>query len=166
MRMRQPLQALAAGTLFLAACSDQNEPVAPDTQQQASSLQSTLQATDDPLSLAGAIPGFGGFYIDDQGRPVIYLKNAAERGNAERALAPFLRAQGIAASQLRVVPARYEWAQLERWFGQASARILGVPGAVFVDADEAINRVRIGVERGAAARIRGMAARAGVSAEA
>jgi hypothetical protein len=90
------------------------------------------------------------------------LKDAAERGNAERALAPFLRAQGIAASQLRVLPAKYDWAQLERWFTQASAEVLAVRGAVFVDADEASNRVLIGVERGAAASIRGVVARLGI----
>ena len=92
----------------------------------------------------------------------MYLKNAAERGNAERALEPFFRAHGIAASQLRVLPATYDWAQLERWLAQASAEVLAVPGGVFVDADEASNRVTVGVERGAAARIRGIVARLGI----
>jgi hypothetical protein len=94
--------------------------------------------------------------------PVVYLKHAAERGNAERALAPFLRAQGIAAAQLRVLPAKYDWLQLERWFTRASAEVLAVPGGVFVDADEASNRVLIGVERGAAGKIRGVVARLGI----
>src|SRR5437016_4985300 len=117
MNQRRPLQAFMAGVLLLAgACSDQSEPVAP-TPPESPSFQPTIQvSTDDPISLARAIPGFGGFYLDDRGTPVVYLKNAAERGNAERALAPFLRAQGLAASQLRVIPARYDWAQLERWF--------------------------------------------------
>jgi hypothetical protein len=95
---------------------------------------------------------------------VVYLKDARERSNAERALAPFLAAQGIAASQLRVLPARYDWAQLERWFTQASAEVLGVAGSVFVDADESSNRVLIGVERGAAAKIRGVVERLGIPA--
>ena len=136
MNQRRPLQAFAAGVLLLAAaCSDQNEPVAP-TPPESPSFQPTSQGSaDDPISLARAIPGFGGFYLDDRGTPVVYLKNAAERGNTERALAPFLRAQGLAASQLRVIPARYDWAQLERWFAQASTGVLAVPGGVFVDAD-------------------------------
>jgi hypothetical protein len=164
MNQRRHLQAFTAGLLLLgAACSDQNEPVAPSTPQESPSFQPTIQGSpDDPISLTRTVPGFGGFYMDDRGTPVVYLKNAAERGNAERALAPFLRAHGLAASQLRVIPARYDWAQLERWFAQASTEVLAVPGGVFVDADEANNRVTIGVEHGAAARIRGIAARLGI----
>jgi hypothetical protein len=167
MNGRRFFQAFTAGVLLLAAaCSDQNEPVGP-THPESPSFQPTIQGTtDDPISLARAIPGFGGFYMDDRGAPVVYLKNAAERGNAERALAPFLRAQGLAASQLRVIPGKYEWAQLERWFTQASPEVLAVPGGVFVDADEASNRVTIGVERGASARIRGVVARLGIPQEA
>jgi hypothetical protein len=167
MNQRRPLQAFTAGVLLLAAaCSDQNEPVAP-TAPESLSFQPTIQGTtDDPISLAQATPCFGGFYIDDLGRPVVYLKNAAERNNAARALAPFLAAHGLIPSQLRVLPARYDWVQLEGWFGQASAEVLALPGGVFVDADEARNRVTIGVERGASARIRGVVARLGIPQEA
>jgi hypothetical protein len=165
MSQRSSLQAFTAVVLLLAvACSDQSEPVAPSPPESPSFQPAIQGTTDDPISLARAIPGFGGFYLDDRGTPVVYLKNAAERGNAERALAPFLRAQGLAASQLRVIPARYDWAQLERWFVQASTEVLAVPGGVFVDADEASNRILIGVERGAAARIREIVARLGVPA--
>jgi hypothetical protein len=118
-------------------------------------------AADDPISLARAVPGFGGFYLDG-GTPVVYLKSAGQRGNVERALAPFFRAEGLAASQLRILPAKYDWAQLERWFTQASTAVLAEAGGIFVDADESTNRVLIGVERGAAARVRGIVARLGI----
>jgi hypothetical protein len=161
-------QAFAVGALLLAAaCSDQNQPVAPSDQPESSPLQSTAQGTArDPISLGRAVQGFGGFYLDALGTPVIYLKDAAQRSNAERALAPFLQAQGVAASQLRVLPAKYDWSQLERWFTQASVEVLAVRGGVFVDADEASNRVLIGVERGAAASIRSVVARLGIPAAA
>jgi hypothetical protein len=122
-------------------------------------------AADDPISLARAVPGFGGFYLDG-GTPVVYLKNAAERGNVERALAPFFRAEGLAASQLRILPAKYDWARLEHWFIQASEVVLAETGGIFVDADEATNRVLIGVERDAAPRIRGVIARLGIPQDA
>ena len=48
----------------------------------------------------------------------------------------------------------YDWSQLEGWFTGASGAALAVRGAVFVDADEASNRVRIGVEPGAGGRVR------------
>lgn len=167
MRKRTYVQALATGALFLAsACSDQNEPMAPNAPPE-SPLEATVQGTSqDPITLGRAVRGFGGFYLDSRGAPVVYLKNPAERANAERALGPFLRAEGLAASQLRVVPAQYEWAQLERWFTRASEEVLAVAGGVFVDADEATNRVRIGVERGAVAGIRGIVERLGIPAAA
>jgi len=167
MRQRMPLFAVAAGVLLLAlACSDQNEPTAPTSPPPSTSVDPAVAVTaDNPLSLASAVPGFGGFYLDG-GTPVVYLRDARQRGNAERALAPFLASERLAASQLRVLPAKYEWSQLEGWLSHASARVLGVPGAVFVDADEASNRLLIGVERGAASRIRGIVAALGIPAEA
>jgi hypothetical protein len=56
----------------------------------------------------------------------------------------------------------YDWAQLEGWFTGASAEALAVRGAVFVDADEASNRVRIGVEPGAGGRVRAALAKLSV----
>jgi hypothetical protein len=167
MRQRMPLQAVTAGALLLAsACSDQNAPVAPGDQPESPSIQPAIQGTSqNPIELGRTVRGFGGFYLD-RGLPVVYLKDAVERGNAERALAPFLRAQGLAVSQLRVLPAKYEWGQLERWYTRASAGVLGVQGSVFVDADEASNRVLIGVERGAAPNIRSVVGRLGIPAEA
>lgn len=152
--------ALAAAVLA-GACSDQSEPFAPGNRAELP-RQSTFQGDQpDPISLGRTVPGFGGFYLDSRGKPVVYLKDAAQRHNAERALAPFL-AQGFATSELRVLPATYDWVQLEQWFGQASTDLLTLPGAVFVDADESTNRVLVGVERGAAARIRGALARLGI----
>jgi hypothetical protein len=168
MRTPPPIQALAAGTLILAAaCSDRTEPTAPDNPPATVSLQPGSQGTpDDPIALARQVPGFGGFYLDDQGMPVVYLKNVAERGNAQRALAPFFQHQGMSSSQLRVLPARYDWAQLEDWFSRTSGEVLSIPGAVFVDANEASNRVTVGVEHGALARVRGIVARLGIPQEA
>jgi hypothetical protein len=168
MRILPPVQALAAGTLILAtACSDRTEPTAPDNPPATVSLQPGNQGTpDDPIALARQVPGFGGFYLDDQGTPVVYLKNVTERGNAQRALAPFFQHQGMSPSQLRVLPARYNWAQLEGWFARTSPEVLSIRGAVFVDADEASNRVTIGVERGALDRVRGIVARLGIPQDA
>lgn len=160
MTQRVSSLALTSGLLVLAAaCSDQTDPVGPGSQPESHSPEAAVQGTSqDPLTLGRTVRGFGGFYLD-RGAAVVYLKDAKERGNAERALAPFLRAEGIAPSQLRVLPAKHDWVQLEGWFKRASAEVLAVPGGVFVDADEARNKVTIGVERGSAARVRGIVAR-------
>jgi hypothetical protein len=122
---------------------------------------------DDPVALARSVPGFGGFFLDDQGTPAIYLKDAAQRGTAESALAPWFSARGRAPGTMRVLKADFEWAELQRWFTQASPEALSVPGVVSTDADEAHNRVRIGVEdAAAAAQVRSVLARLGVPASA
>jgi hypothetical protein len=146
--------ATAAGALLLLASCDQREPSGPSDTAPGPDLAPTQGSADDPASLARGVPGFGGFFIDAQGAPTVYLREPSQRGRAEQALAPYLRAQGFGAGQLKVLKGDYDWAQLEGWFTGASAAALAVRGAVFVDADEASNRVRIGVEPGAGGRVR------------
>jgi hypothetical protein len=167
MRRSMKLQTIAVTAAFLAvACTDQNEPSAPTDQSDPLSPSLRQGPAGNPNDLGRAVRGFGGFFFDAQGRPTVYLKNAAERSNTERALAPFFRAQGRSPSAVQVRRGDFDWVQLERWFTQASAEVLGQSGAVFVDADEASNRVRIGVERGAAGQARSLVARLGIPAEA
>jgi hypothetical protein len=144
----------AGALLFLASCSDQREPVGPSEGPPGPDLAPVQGVSVEPAALARSVPGFGGFFIDPQGNPAIYLRDPSQRGRAEQALAPYLRAQGLGTGQLKVLKGDYDWAQLERWFTGASAEALAVPGAVYVDADEASNRVRIGVEPGAGGRVR------------
>ncbi len=146
MHRRSLFRFSAAGAVLLAACSgsDLNSPVpaSPDLLVQgAQSVQSPSQE-----QLDQQIPGFGGFFVDRSGNPTVYLLAGASRGPAEQALAAFLRSRGLAASQLRTVTAAYSHRQLETWFQRVSPEALAVAGSVFVDNDEASNRLRIGVE--------------------
>lgn len=165
---RLSLVAFASIGVVIAACSDTTQPTTPADQTQSSpDFRTAQQPAADPNGLARGVRGFGGFFIDEQGTPTIYLKDAAQRGNAERALGAWLQTRGLAPSALRVLKGDFTWADLERWQVQASEQVLGVAGAVFVDADEASNRVRIGVERGAAGgQARAAAARLGIPASA
>ncbi len=159
---------LAGGVLLASACSDANQPTSPTNQTpSAPDLRTGQQPEADPNGLARGVRGFGGFFFDAQGAPTIYLKDAAQRGNAERALTGWLHARGIDPSALHVLKGDFDWSDLEQWQATASEQVLGVAGAVFVDADEATNRVRIGVERGAAGgQARAAAARLGIPASA
>ena len=66
-----------------------------------------------------------------------------------------------------MLEAQYGWKQLERWQAAATVEALAVSGAVFVDNDETINRVRIGVsDLGATGQVRAAVARTGVPDEA
>jgi hypothetical protein len=159
---------LAAGSVLLASCSDDiTRPNLPTDQLDRVGVAVQQGEPDDPVALARSVPGFGGFFVDEQGTPTIYLRDAAQRGAAERALTPWFGSHGRAPATMQVRKADFDWADLDRWFTQASVEALGIPGVVFADADEASNRVRIGVEHAAAAaRIRGVLARLGIPASA
>jgi hypothetical protein len=168
--MRQhaiPLVGLVAGAVLLAsACSDTTQPT-PSDQSGNPEPVDVIQQPDDPVALARQVPGFGGFFFDTDGAPTIYLKEVGGRAAAEQALRPFLRAQGLSASTLRVRRADFDWAELEHWQRRISTEGLALQGAVFVDADERSNRVRVGVERGTGrSRLQAVAARLGVPASA
>jgi hypothetical protein len=160
--------ALTATTIFcLTSCSDEpTQPTAPATPDLATTPLPQGPA-DDPVALARTVPGFGGFFLDQQGTPTVYLTQPAQRAAAERALAPWFREQNQAAAALKVLPGRFAWADLERWNALASVEALAVPGAVFSDADEAGNRVHIGVASATAAvRVRAVLDRLGIPAAA
>jgi hypothetical protein len=160
---------LITGVILLASsCSDDSTQPTPVTDQLNPAKVAVQQGSpDDPVALARSVPGFGGFFVDEQGTPTIYLKDAAQRGAAESALTPWFSSHGRAPATMQVRRAEFEWADLDRWFTQTSVEALGVSGVVFTDADEARNRVRIGVEHAAAAaQVRVVLARLGVPASA
>jgi hypothetical protein len=159
------LVSLVAGTIVLAsACSDTTQPTPPAGPQVG--LDATTQA-DDPVALVRAVPGFGGFFLDEDGVPTVYLRDAARRAETERALRPWLLAHGLGVSAVQVRRADFDWASLERWHGVTGREALAMRGAVWVDADEARNRVTIGVERGTStAAVRAAIGRLGVPADA
>jgi hypothetical protein len=165
---RIPILSLAGGTMLLAGCSDDiTHPDGPADPASPAVAPAPQGSSDDPIALARGVPGFGGFFVDEQGTPTIYLKSPGSRAAAERALAPWFSAHGRAPAAMRVRKADFDWAELDRWFTKASVEALGIPGVVFTDADEAANRVRIGVETAAAAaRVRAALAPLGIPAAA
>ena len=161
MRQRTVLfVSLVAGTVLFNACSDTTQPTPASDDKVGFD---PLQQPDDPVALVRNIPGFGGFFFDREGVPTVYLRDVSARAQVERALGPWLAGEGLRAAALRVRRADYDWASLERWQGRATGTALAMRGAVSVDADEARNRVAIGVERGMpAAQVRSAVARLGV----
>jgi hypothetical protein len=155
------LVSLVAGTVLLAsACSDTTQPTPPSDERIGAG---PFQQPDDPVALVRGVPGFGGFFFDREGVPTVYLRDPSARAQVERALGPWLAGQGLRGVGLRVRRADYDWVSLEHWQGRATSEALAMRGAVWVDADEARNRVTIGVERGTpAAQLRSAVARVGV----
>src|SRR5690242_10083952 len=158
------LAILATAIFGLTSCSDDTtQPTAPTVPPDLATAPVQQASADDPVALARAVPGFGGFFLDAQGVPTVYLTHPGNRAAAALALAPWFQDQHRAAAELRVLQGHYTWSDLERWTNQASVEALAVPGAVFADADEAANQVHLGVENATAAtRVRAVLARLGI----
>jgi hypothetical protein len=91
-----------------------------------------------------AIPGFGGLFYDAAGFAHVYLRDPS----APAALKSL-------GGQVRVHRGDYELARLVEWKRALRPALLGQPGVVFLDADEAANRVVVGIDsRGGADRER------------
>ena len=94
---------------------------------------------DDRLAeLTADIPGFGGLYVDREGRLNVFLEDFGEAA-VFRALDP----------DVRLHPAQYDFARLQEWRLAAGSAVLARKGVVFLDIDETRNRLRIGVDRSA-----------------
>ena len=151
-----------------AACNDDTSTTGPSPHPEPPQLVQGQGVELDPLvTPARAVSGFGGFFLDQSGRPTVYLKDPGQRGAAEVALAGALRALGKSPTELMVMKGTYEYQQLHQWFSRAQPEALAVPGAVFADLDEGSNRLRVGVESSdAGTRVRGKLARLGIPSEA
>jgi len=166
--LRLPAALPVTLAVALAACSDSTQPTDPAASTNEPDLRASgSQQPAGPLALGRAVRGFGGFFLDAQGAPTVYLVDASQRANAASALEPWLRANGKSAAALQVRKGEFAWTDLERWFAKASPAAFGIRGTVYVDADEAANRIRVAVERGTPPeQIRGALVQAGIPAEA
>jgi hypothetical protein len=99
--------------------------------------ESPTQSVDEEfLRMGREIPGFGGLYYDEQGRPNVYLLNPAGTGRTA------LKRLG---AKVLVHRGDYEFKRLLEWRLELRP-ILALPGVVFLDVDERSNRVVIGLD--------------------
>jgi hypothetical protein len=152
--MTRKYAALAVtAALTLAACQDSPQPTAPEQAPKPGPAQ--IRAVD-PEVLAQQIPGFGGYFLDQAGRPTVFLTDAGQRG----------RAEAVLGGRVEVKQGRHTWSELSSWHGKAN-NVLSEAGVVLTDLDEARNVVRVGVENAVLApAIRARLQKLGVPAEA
>ena len=162
--------------LFLAACNQAKTPITSEKKEasglEALANSEQFVTYDDLLvEVSEQLSGFGGFFFDEAGNLKVYLKGAAELGSKHYVLQAAQAREAITAvfgEQLiedgagpirtedgEVLPSKpveivllegqYDVAELSAWRKHAND-LLAVPGVLFTDMDEMINRIAIGVE--------------------
>lgn len=101
--------------------------------------------------LAAETPGFGGYYLNQDGQLVVLLVDTTKRSevttrimahSTDGRLPPDLTSKGV-----RVHAAQFDFPSLAHWRDLVTEAFLGVvDGVNETDADEVINRVRIGID--------------------
>jgi len=95
--------------------------------------------------VARAAPAFGGMFYDEQGNLNVYLLDSAQREPAKAAIAAVFGAERVPQGGIRVLPARYSFADLRAWHDRAVSLLL-IPGVASSGIDHSANRLQIGVQ--------------------
>ncbi|MGI8401612.1 MAG: hypothetical protein ACR2NS_08445 [Gemmatimonadaceae bacterium] len=168
-RVVQRVAAVVVGA-FLIGCdspSPNSMPTAPVQSTAIRSLEGRRPGHRDRqmVEFARLIPGFGGLYLSfpslkpgerrDPRGPVqanTYLTVAGDAKQARKAVRERLESEGYSVASVRIIPASYEFQQLQQWRDKLGLAIRpqGL-GIVSLDADEANNQVVVGVETETAA---------------
>jgi len=163
--------------LLLTAACDSSSLVSPDAGEQdrpsAPKGQQIRTPDDEFARVARAeVLGFAGYYLQDDGTPVIRLVDVEQRGAAQRYLAQRLVAARTGgrnkggSSQPVIEPSAFDFAQLKGW-ADGLKPMLTRDDVFTLDVDEKENRVLVGAEdAGAIAAVRAEASRLGIPAAA
>ena len=92
--------------------------------------------------MGGEVPGFGGYFYDEQDRLNVYLKDTE---GPEAALFRDLE-PGVVVRR-----GDFDFKELSAW-RKEMRHVLALPGVVLLDVDEAANRIRIGIDARAQAK--------------
>jgi len=76
----------------------------------------------------------------------VYLFDARLARAAQGAIETFFGRERLPLDNIQVLPGQYSFLQLKDWHERLMPRVLGLPGVILTDIDEAANRLRIGVE--------------------
>ena len=119
--------------------------------------RSRMETYDDLLvRVENRAPGFGGMFIDSDGRLAVYLLDRSQLPAARSAIESVFGSNQLPAAGVRALQGQYAVSQLKAWTERAGA-VLSMPGVTMVDLDEAKNRVVIGIENRSRTRAVGQA---------
>jgi hypothetical protein len=89
-------------------------------------------------------PGFGGMFIDADGRLAVYLLDTSQLRTTRAAIDAVFGSSGLPADT-RAVQGQYSVSQLKTWTERANG-LLEMRGVTLVDLDEGKNRVTVGID--------------------
>ena len=101
---------------------------------------------DQMLQVDKQAPGFGGMFIDSDGRLAVYVLDTTRLAATRAAITAVFGENHVPAAGIRAVQGQYSISQLKPWADRAG-RLLALPGVTIVDVDERKNRVVIGIDR-------------------
>lgn len=170
------LASIVGGGLFATKPTAAEQPASEPAIRQSGGLTLDEQL----LEMARRDPGFGGMFLDSEGRLTMYvMENALQAQDGHSRLATMSVdalttfrdnaqiAEAAATRRINVLPAKYGFAALYDWHQALTSDVLSVPGVVLTEISESRNRLRVGVERAdVAARVRQRMRRLGIPGEA
>ena len=95
--------------------------------------------------VARAEPAFGGMFYDEQGNLTVYLLDTGKREHARAAIAAVFGVKRIPKDGIRVLPARYSFADLRAWQDQ-SLSLFAIPGVLSSYINHKANMLEVGVQ--------------------
>lgn len=98
------------------------------------------------LEVAKRVPEFGGMFIDQSGRLVVYLLDLTKSAAAEEAIAAVFGPQFIPPGGIRGLQGQYSFLQLKEWYDRIGT-VFQISGVVLTDIAEAKNRLEVGLEQ-------------------
>jgi hypothetical protein len=105
-----------------------------------------MQTPDDLLVLVEKMaPGFGGMFVDSDGRLAVYLLDTNQLPAAHSAILSVFGRDHVPAAGVRAIQGQYTVSQLKAWTKRARD-LLRMSGVTMVDLDDAKNRVTVGIE--------------------
>ncbi|MEO7713372.1 MAG: hypothetical protein ABIV10_10690 [Gemmatimonadaceae bacterium] len=118
-----------------------------------SSVRARPHTIDDQFRSVGAlVPEFGGFYLDDSGRPTVVLTRDDALPAARAALTSVFEA-GFGRAPWQSASGRYGYLALANWRDDLTKKLLrGVNGVSSTGLDHMRNKVRVGVTSDAGSR--------------
>ncbi len=135
---------------FMVACGEftGSSPEGPSLAQQAADVEVALSQEGDYdawlLQVAKRVPGFAGVYLDGDGNLEIALTDLSRESLARQAIAP-LRADRPGIGDGRAVLVEFNFEELATWRDRVVGGIDNLDGLVFLDVNEGLNRLVLGV---------------------